>query len=125
MTSKTWGLKTRKQRSHTEKSKMATTTMSSQQEGRKRKICLFGTSANPPTGNGGHVSIVQALSALQAYDEVRVLPVYQHSFQSKRNQSGVSYEHRFRMSQIAFEDVPKATVSDGIDLPVSESEEGC
>jgi hypothetical protein len=30
----------------------------------KRRICLFGTSANPPTGKGGHVGIVKYLASL-------------------------------------------------------------
>jgi Nicotinic acid mononucleotide adenylyltransferase len=31
---------------------------------RRRRICLFGTSANPPTGKGGHVGIVRYLASL-------------------------------------------------------------
>jgi hypothetical protein len=67
-----------------------------------RRVCLFGTSANPPTGEGGHAGIVQHLADLtwksvcssanssggddqqeivQTFDEVRVLPVYKHMFQ--------------------------------------------
>eukprot|EP00553_Chaetoceros_curvisetus_P003568 CAMPEP_0204629914 /NCGR_PEP_ID=MMETSP0717-20131115/19180_1 /ASSEMBLY_ACC=CAM_ASM_000666 /TAXON_ID=230516 /ORGANISM="Chaetoceros curvisetus" /LENGTH=58 /DNA_ID=CAMNT_0051646983 /DNA_START=22 /DNA_END=195 /DNA_ORIENTATION=- len=53
-----------------------------------RRICLFGLSADPPTGKGGHMSIVQYLSNLKSpldetqleFDEVRVLPVYRHMF---------------------------------------------
>ncbi len=55
-----------------------------------KRVCLFGLSANPPTGNGGHVGIVKALSALplhpqqensqEKFDEIRVLPVYRHMF---------------------------------------------
>jgi nicotinic acid mononucleotide adenylyltransferase len=77
---------------------------------RRRQICLFGTSANPPTGSGGHVGIVQALSALNRFDEIRVLPVYQHTFSSKRNQL-VKFEHRVNMCKIAFEVIPTAIVS--------------
>jgi nicotinic acid mononucleotide adenylyltransferase len=74
---------------------------------------LFGTSANPPTGSGGHVGIVQALSSMPnttKFDEIRILPVYQHTFSSKRNQL-VSYEHRVNMCKIAFEGIPRAIVS--------------
>lgn len=55
-----------------------------------RRVCLFGTSANPPTGEGGHTGIITHLSSLelksgeneqQTFDEVRVLPVYKHMFQ--------------------------------------------
>lgn len=61
-----------------------------------RKVCLFGLSADPPTGYGGHVGIVQALAALprnaaasklldskddnDAFDEIRVVPVYRHTY---------------------------------------------
>ena len=76
----------------------------------RRQICLFGTSANPPTGSGGHVGIVQTLSSMQTFDEIRVLPVYQHTFSTKRNQL-VAFEHRMNMCQIAFEVIPKAIVS--------------
>jgi hypothetical protein len=57
----------------------------------KRRVCLFGLSADPPTGVGGHVGIVQALRMLlktnrnnssddAVFDEVRVLPVYRHTY---------------------------------------------
>ena len=55
-----------------------------------RKVCLFGTSANPPTGDGGHAGIVKYLANYPSdetdsgaglyFDEVRVLPVYRHMF---------------------------------------------
>jgi hypothetical protein len=63
---------------------------------RCRNVCLFGLSADPPTGTGGHVGIVQALTLLRApaqqqddgddgvgyfaFDEIRVLPVYRHTY---------------------------------------------
>jgi hypothetical protein len=70
---------------------------------RCRNVCLFGLSADPPTGTGGHVGIVQALTKLRAppaqqaeddgdgdddndnddrfaFDEIRVLPVYRHTY---------------------------------------------
>lgn len=77
----------------------------------RRQVCLFGTSANPPTGDSGHRGIVQALSKLEHLDEVRVLPVYQHTFSSKRNQL-LSYNHRIEMCKLAFEGIPKVVVSD-------------
>jgi hypothetical protein len=36
---------------------------------RRRRVCLFGLSADPPTGVGGHYSIVQALCTLRRQDE--------------------------------------------------------
>lgn len=46
----------------------------------RTKICLFGLSADPPTGYGGHVGIVQALKQMEEWDEIWVLPVYRHTF---------------------------------------------
>lgn len=69
----------------------------SSRKGSRRQICLFGTSANPPTGYGGHLGIVSHLAYLKTsyvsvdgnnnngtslhFDEVRVLPVYRHMFE--------------------------------------------
>lgn len=44
---------------------------------------IAGTSANPPTM--AHRGIVQSLVAQQLFDEIWVLPVYQHIFSDKRN----------------------------------------
>lgn len=69
-----------------------------------KKVCLFGTSADPPTGNTGHAGIVKYLSSLtQLFDEIWVLPVYQHMYKSKRNRLS-SFEHRMNMCQLAFKD---------------------
>ena len=47
-------------------------------------MCLFGTSADPPTGEGGHLGIVRHLASSSSpscdFDEVRVLPVYRHMY---------------------------------------------
>jgi nicotinic acid mononucleotide adenylyltransferase len=54
------------------------------QSSRRRKVCLFGTSADPPTGEGGHLGIVRHLAYSSSssfdFDEVRVLPVYRHMY---------------------------------------------
>lgn len=47
----------------------------------RKRVCLFGTSADPPTGHGGHLGIVKHLVSMKQFDEVRVLPVYRHMFQ--------------------------------------------
>ena len=47
---------------------------------RKRRVCLFGLSADPPTGHGGHLGIVAHLASMEMFDEVRVIPVYRHMF---------------------------------------------
>jgi nicotinic acid mononucleotide adenylyltransferase len=71
---------------------------------RPKRICLFGTSANPPTGTEGHAGIVQALVSLRKFDEVRVLPVYSHTFASKRNQL-LGFDHRIAMCELAMEGI--------------------
>ncbi len=45
---------------------------------RRKQVCLFGTSADPPTGKGGHLGIAQHLASMDDLDEVRILPVYRH-----------------------------------------------
>ncbi|KAG7336550.1 acyl-CoA N-acyltransferase [Nitzschia inconspicua] len=80
-------------------------------EERTKRICLFGTSANPPTGSGGHVGVVQGLLDLTKednytllFDEVHVLPVYYHTFANKR-QLLAPYGHRVAMCELAFADL--------------------
>ena len=46
----------------------------------KKLICLFGLSADPPTGYGGHVGIVQTLQQQNQWDEIWVMPVYRHTY---------------------------------------------
>lgn len=85
-------------------------------QGAPRSILLFGLSANPPTGWGGHAGIVRwaasgrtfvALSN-RAPAEVWVLPVYVHSFSQKRNMP--AFHHRMAMARLAFEHLPGASV---------------
>jgi hypothetical protein len=64
-------------------------------------VALFGLSANPPSGDGGHVGIVRALVKTGRFDEIWILPVYQHMYSSKRNL--LPYEHRVEMCRLAFE----------------------
>ncbi len=72
---------------------------------RERLVALFGLSADPPTGRGGHVGIaLWCANTLrvdgQRMDEVWVLPVYRHIFASKRELS--PYHHRLAMTRLAF-----------------------
>ena len=119
---------------------------------RPRSVCLFGTSADPPTGVGGHRGIVMALSNLilpparqpsagagenscgrsaaagsgcivgnkvetssprqqLRFDEIRVIPVYRHMYNSKRGNQ-TSYNDRLEMCRLAFEGIDRVTVSD-------------
>ena len=66
---------------------------------RPKRVCLFGTSANPPTGAGGHAGVIQALVDLRKFDEIRILPVYRHTFVSKRHQL-LGFDHRFKMCEL-------------------------
>lgn len=65
---------------------------------RRKNIALFGLSANPVTDRGGHGEIVKALLAMERiktngddddddklYDEVWIVPVYRHAFESKND----------------------------------------
>lgn len=78
---------------------------------KRKKVCLFGLSGDPPTGKGGHVGIVSALSNMSVFDEIRVLPVYQHNFSEKRNRL-MPFHHRVNMCRLAFVSIPKAKVSE-------------
>lgn len=84
-----------------------------------KNICLFGTSANPPTGREGHVGIVQALSGMKRdnndnnallFDEIQVVPVYSHPFAAKRALLA-PFHHRVQMCELAFQTIPNVTVS--------------
>ena len=55
---------------------------------RRKQVCLFGTSADPPTGQGGHLGIAQHLVSMD-FDEVRILPVYSHMFGVSKNIRGL------------------------------------
>mmetsp|Transcript_9110 Transcript_9110/g.17063 ORF Transcript_9110/g.17063 Transcript_9110/m.17063 type:complete len:244 (-) Transcript_9110:315-1046(-) len=64
-----------------------------------KKVAIFGLSADPPTGDGGHAGVVQQLASM--VDEVWVIPVYKHMF---ANKTGLAdYEHRVRMCELAFQ----------------------
>mmetsp|Transcript_9825 Transcript_9825/g.19317 ORF Transcript_9825/g.19317 Transcript_9825/m.19317 type:complete len:227 (-) Transcript_9825:404-1084(-) len=80
----------------------------------RRRVAIFGSSLNPPTGLCGHQSVVDHFAKL--FDQVMVLPVYAHVFDSKRN-SLEPFEHRVAMARLCFaplieagEDVVVSTV---------------
>src|SRR5688572_22422184 len=77
----------------------------------RRRVLLFGTSANPRTGMGGHAGIVAWEAKREDVDEIWVLPVYRHAFEEKRDMP--SFEHRMAMAKLAFEPLsPKVKVLD-------------
>lgn len=81
-------------------------------------IALFGLSANPPTGESGHVGIVRALVQTGRFDEIWILPVYQHMYSSKRNLA--PYDHRMEMCRLAF--VPESSTSCAVKVMTTEKE---
>ncbi|OAO12605.1 hypothetical protein AV274_5702 [Blastocystis sp. ATCC 50177/Nand II] len=68
--------------------------------GTKKRVVLFGLSANPPTGLQGHMGIAKYFSSL--FDEVWILPVYRHAYSSKRQLE--SFERRMDMITLALRD---------------------
>ena len=44
----------------------------------KRKVCLLGLSGDPPTL--GHQGMVDAILNMRFFDELRILPVYRHTY---------------------------------------------
>ena len=80
-----------------------------------KRVVVFGLSANPPTGLGGHAGLVgwaANRARLEAWggegpDEVWVLPVFRHAFRAKRDMA--AFEHRMAMAKLAFEDLPHLT----------------
>ncbi|KAJ1432696.1 hypothetical protein B484DRAFT_24626 [Ochromonadaceae sp. CCMP2298] len=70
-----------------------------------RRVAIFGSSANPPTGTSGHVGIVRHMVKSGLFDELWVLPVYQHMFAAKRHLE--AFEHRVQMCRLCME--PEST----------------
>ena len=68
---------------------------------RGSRIGIYGLSANPPTI--AHRNIVSHLCSQRIFDEIWILPVYQHIFDSKKNLE--SYEHRMAMCEISLTDI--------------------
>ncbi len=75
-------------------------------------VALFGTSANPPTGESGHAGIVrwvlehpgfESLTGAQV-EQLCVLPVYRHAFAEKAEM--LAFEHRLALAKLAFEQLP-------------------
>lgn len=64
------------------------------------RILLFGLSANPPTGKGGHYGMMEYFS--KSFDEIWILPVYRHTYSSKRNLA--SFQDRMEMCRLNFKD---------------------
>lgn len=65
-----------------------------------QRIGIFGLSANPPTFEGGHASVVQYFVNAGIFDEIWVVPVYRHSYSSKRTQE--PFADRVEMCRLNF-----------------------
>ena len=65
-----------------------------------KRIGIFGLSANPPTC--AHRNIVAHIRSLHIFDELWILPVYHHIYDSKRNLE--AYEHRIAMCEMSLID---------------------
>jgi nicotinic acid mononucleotide adenylyltransferase len=46
----------------------------------KMNVCLFGLSGDPPTGRSGHMGIVNAVTEMNFFDEIWIIPVYRHMY---------------------------------------------
>ena len=91
---------------------------------RRPQVCLFGLSADPPTGIGGHWGIAQylATSSELSFDEVRILPVYRHMYSNKRNNQ-MPFHHRVQLCKLLFENGNNN--SNNNKVVVSEAERIC
>jgi hypothetical protein len=83
-----------------------------------KKICLYGLSGDPPTGEGGHRSIVEYLSKsrnnttniingnkqVPTFDYIFVLPTYKYAIAEKSGQEN-SYNFRLKLVKANFEGI--------------------
>lgn len=71
-----------------------------------KRVAVFGLSGNPPTGSNGHCGIVNYLVQTELFDELWILPVFQHMYSTKS--SMIPYEHRVNMCKISMENFSSA-----------------
>ena len=69
-------------------------------------------------GDSGHVGIVRALVQTGRFNEIWVLPVYQHMYSSKRNLE--AYDHRMEMCRLSF--VPESSPTCQVSIKNIEKE---
>jgi nicotinate-nucleotide adenylyltransferase len=72
----------------------------------KQLVGIFGGSFNPP--HVAHVLGVAYAQLIAGFDRVLVIPVFQHPFAKGL----AAFEHRLRMCELAFAQLPFVTVSD-------------
>jgi|LauGreDrversion4_2_1035121.scaffolds.fasta_scaffold274457_1 nicotinate (nicotinamide) nucleotide adenylyltransferase len=81
---------------------------------KKSQVLLFGLSGNPPTGDTGHRGIVKQIAEQKLFDEIWILPVYSHTFSSKKNL--LPFKTRMDLSILNFQDLPGCKV-----LPIEQN----
>jgi len=64
----------------------------------RKKVGLLGGSFNPP--HAGHTGIAHFLLKEKKVDQIWVIPCFEHPF----DKDLVSFEHRFKMCKLAFEE---------------------
>ena len=60
----------------------------------RRRVCLFGLSADPPTA--AHVGMVGTLCQQGDFDEIRMMPVYQHQFSVSLTNRENNHDYLFK-----------------------------
>jgi nicotinic acid mononucleotide adenylyltransferase len=75
-----------------------------------KRVAIFGLSANPPTGDGGHRGVVRYLVETGHFDRILIMPVYQHIFTAKK--AMLPFDIRSDMCRLNFENlsVPECDV---------------
>jgi nicotinic acid mononucleotide adenylyltransferase len=68
----------------------------------EKRVLLFGSSVNPPTGDGGHRGICKYFADKREFDEIWILPVYIHSFENK---SALEFHYRMELCKLNFENL--------------------
>jgi len=69
-------------------------------------IAVYGGSFDPP--HVAHVLCAAYVLSAEAVDEVLVVPTFSHAL---GKEPGASFEHRFRMAELAMGELPRARVS--------------
>ena len=75
---------------------------------KKTRVLLFGLSGNPPTGDSGHRGIIKYICNYKLFDEIWILPVYAHTFNSKKNL--LPFETRMELCRLNFEELETCRV---------------
>lgn len=92
----------------------------------REHILLFGLSANPPTGEHGHLGLVRWAARrkwVTRHGEINgiwVVPVFRHAFTSKSDLA--SFEHRVAMCRLCFQSRRGDQARPAVSIDVSTAE---